>query len=52
MTNKFTKEQFLESEQFEQEERYLLTVLLEDGKIYSMKDVKELLKKEKQRKVK
>ncbi|MBC8581372.1 hypothetical protein [Zhenhengia yiwuensis] len=52
MANKFTKEQFLESKQFEQEERYLLTALLEAGKIYSMKEVKELLKKEKQRKVK
>ena len=47
MESKFTKEQFLESKQFEQEERYLLEVLLEENKTYTMKEVKELLKKEK-----
>ena len=52
MTSKFTKKQFLNSRQFEQEERYLLEVLLEENKTYTMKEVKELLKKEKKRKVK
>ena len=52
MASKFTKEQFLNSKQFEQEEHYLLTVLLEDERTYSVKEVKELLKKEKRRKVK
>lgn len=52
MTSKFTKEQFLNSRQFEKEERYLLEVLLEENKTYTMKEVKELLKKEKRRKVK
>ena len=52
MANKFTKEQLLGSKQFEQGEHYLLAVLLEDGKAYSIKEVKDLLKKEKKRKVK
>lgn len=52
MESKFIKEQFLDSKQFEQEERYLLEVLLEENKTYTMKEVKELLKKEKRRKVK
>ena len=52
MESKFTKEQLLKSKQFEQEERYLLEVLLEENKTYTMKEVKELLKKEKKRKVK
>lgn len=52
MESKFTKDQFLASKQFEQEERYLLEVLLEENKTYTMKEVKELLKKEKKRKVK
>ena len=52
MESKFTKDQFLDSKQLEQEERYLLEVLLEENKTYTMKEVKELLKKEKKRKVK
>lgn len=52
MASKFTKEQLLNSKQFEQEERYLLSVLLADEKTYTMKEVKDLLKKEKKRKVK
>lgn len=52
MESKFTKDQFLDSKQLEQEERYLLEVLLEENKTYTMKEVKELLKKEKRRKVK
>ncbi len=52
MESKFTKDQFLDSKQFEQEECYLLEVLLEENKTYTMKEVKELLKKEKKRKVK
>ena len=45
MESKFTKDQFLDSKQFEQEERYLLEVLLEENKTYTMKEVKELLKR-------
>lgn len=52
MVSKFIKEQFLQSKQFEQEERYLLEVLLEENKTYTMKEVKDLLKREKKRKVK
>ena len=52
MESKFTKDQFLDSKQFEQEERYLLDVLIEENKTYTMEEVKELLKKEKKRKVK
>ena len=52
MESKFRKDQFLDSKQFEQEERYLFEVLLEENKTYTMKEVKELLKKEKRRKVK
>lgn len=52
MVSKFTKKQFLKSKQFEQEELYLLAVLLEDSSTYSIKEVKDLLKKEKKRKVK
>ena len=52
MESKFTKDQFLDSKQLEQEERYLLEVLLEENKTYTMKEVKELLKKEKKRKAK
>lgn len=52
MASEFTREQFLKSSQFEQEERYLLEVLLEENKTYTIKEVKDLLKKEKRRKVK
>lgn len=52
MANKFTRQQLLQSKQFEQSERYLLAVLLEEGKSYSVQETKALLKKEKERKVK
>ncbi len=46
----FEKAAFLSSKSFEKQ-RDLLNVILEDGKKYTTKEVGELLKKEKNRKV-
>lgn len=49
---KYGKEQLLASAQFSREEKYFLSVLLADGRQYSIRDATKLLEKEMKRKVK
>lgn len=49
---KYGKEQLLSSARFSREEKYFLSVLLEEGQHYSIEEARKLLEKEMKRKVK
>lgn len=49
---KYGKEQLLSSVRFSREEKYFLSVLLEEGRHYSINEARKLLEKEMKRKVK
>lgn len=49
---KYGKEQLLASSQFTREEKYFLSVLLAEGRHYSINEASKLLEKEMKRKVK
>jgi len=52
MLNKFKKEELLASKQFIGNEKDILSVLLEDSKMYSIEECNKILKKEKERVIK